>query len=84
MLFLVALIEWVYWIFTLGMVKPRGVDRLERTIINFCVYDFTFNSDKARERLRFRPVAGHDNVLRSAVELEMKRRKELAERRKNE
>lgn len=72
---LLWIMEWAYWIFTLGTKQPPGT--MGRTSIEYCVYDHTYSIEKVRERLGFRPVGSHDEVLRGAVEWELNRRREL-------
>ena len=48
-----------------------------RTAIEYCVYDYTYSIENVRERLGFRPVGSHDEVLRGAVEWELNRWREL-------
>lgn len=72
-LVIASILEWVYWIFTLGMKKPPI--SMGRTAMTYCVYTHTYNTQKARQRLRFNPVADHDAVIKEAVEWELERRK---------
>ena len=74
---LIYTIEWLYFIFTLGMVRPKGLDKLERTVMEYCLYTYTYNSEKLRKRLRFKPIVDLENVLVQSVEWELRKRKQL-------
>jgi sterol-4alpha-carboxylate 3-dehydrogenase (decarboxylating) len=68
-----SILEWVYWIFTLSMKKPPVA--VSRTAMTYSVYTHTYNTQKARHRLRFNPIVNHDAILKEAVEWELERRK---------
>jgi sterol-4alpha-carboxylate 3-dehydrogenase (decarboxylating) len=77
-LFIASIMEWVYWIFTFGMKKPPVA--VSRTAMTFSVYTHTYNTQKARQRLRFNPIVNHDAVIKQAVEWELERRKSLSKK----
>ena len=73
-----SILEWIYWIFTLGMKKPPVA--MSETAMTYCVNTHTYNTEKVRHRLHFHPVADHDAVIKEAVEWELGRRRTLKPR----
>ena len=47
-------------------------------MIEFCLWNHTYDGTKARERLGFEPKVDFEAVLESAVKWELKRREEIA------
>lgn len=73
--FLAWIVAWAYWIFTFGTKKPPLT--MSRVVACYFEYDHTYNTQKAKKRLRYEPVADHDAVLTKAIEWELERRKGL-------
>ena len=67
-----VVLETLYGLFTLGKKSPP----LTRHIVGFCVNDFTYNIEKARNVLGYRPVVRTQEVLEESVKWELKRRKQ--------
>ena len=57
-------LEWLFWIFTLGTKRPAllGIQQVEYSCLTH-----TYNIDKAKERLGYRPVGDFEDGLRKAV-----------------
>ena len=68
-----TILEVLYALFTLGR-KPSPLTRL---IVGFCTNEFTYNIEKSRTILGYRPVVRTEQVLRESVEWELKRREEI-------
>ncbi|KAH6664278.1 hypothetical protein B0J14DRAFT_608189 [Halenospora varia] len=66
---LVAIIEWMYWIFTLGTKQPPL--SLSRLYISVTVCNVTSSIEKARKRLGYGPVVDQEGNMRRAVEWEL-------------
>ncbi|KAK5993533.1 Sterol-4-alpha-carboxylate 3-dehydrogenase erg26-like protein [Cladobotryum mycophilum] len=75
MIVMVNVVEWLLWIFTLNIVKPPI--ELRRVSLHYCIDNNTFNSEKARERLRFQPVVDHDAVVAQGVRWALAHRAKL-------
>jgi sterol-4alpha-carboxylate 3-dehydrogenase (decarboxylating) len=69
------LMAWMYWIFTLGTKEPPV--SVSETAMTYCVNTHTYNTQKARQRLHFNPIADHDAIIKEAVEWELEKRKLL-------
>ncbi|KAK3331208.1 hypothetical protein B0H66DRAFT_546096 [Apodospora peruviana] len=67
-----GLVAWIYWIFTLGRLEPPLA--VSDVSLSYSLEEHTYSIDKLRHRLGFRPVQDHDEVIRRAVEEELKRR----------
>jgi sterol-4alpha-carboxylate 3-dehydrogenase (decarboxylating) len=65
-----VVLEVLYGIFTLGRKSPP----LTRLVVGFCVNEFTYNVDKAKKVLGYRPVVRTQEVLKDSVEWELKHR----------
>ncbi|MCJ1376667.1 hypothetical protein MMC20_007911 [Loxospora ochrophaea] len=68
-LFMAGALEWAFFIFTLGQVKPPL--NISRLYIRYAVYNFTYNIDKAKTRLGYRPVVDHDGHLKRSIAWEL-------------
>ena len=57
-------LEWLFWIFTFGTKRPTllGIQQVEYSCLTH-----TYNIDKARERLKYKPVGDFEEGLRKAV-----------------
>ncbi|GKU07294.1 c-3 sterol dehydrogenase c-4 decarboxylase [Fusarium langsethiae] len=60
--------EWLYWVFTLGMVKPG----LRRITIDHLDAGCCWSLDKARKILRYEPVENQEEAIKSTMEWAMK------------
>ncbi|KAG5744847.1 hypothetical protein H9Q70_012462 [Fusarium xylarioides] len=60
--------EWVYWVMTLGYIKPG----MRRTAIDHLESGCCWSLDKARRVLGYEPVADQDEAIRKAIEWGMK------------
>ncbi|KAJ4328859.1 hypothetical protein N0V84_000646 [Fusarium piperis] len=67
--------EWVFWIFTLNMVKPPV--EMRKVSLDYCLDTHTYSIEKARERLGFEPVSDHDAVLVESVKWMLRHRETL-------
>ena len=72
-----ALKEWVCWIFTLGLIKPPP--ETQPLLLAFLYRTHTYSCEKAKKRLGYAPVAEHDEVVKQAVQWELRRREQTAE-----
>ena len=61
-LMMAAIAEWAFWIFTLGQRKPQS---LNKPAVLYCTKNHTYNIDKARVFLDYKPVP---NLIESGVE----------------
>lgn len=59
-----AVIELLYWVFTLGTRKPK---RMRRDLLGFTRYERTFSIEKARRRLDYVPAQDRDAQVRDGV-----------------
>ncbi|TVY78562.1 Sterol-4-alpha-carboxylate 3-dehydrogenase [Lachnellula suecica] len=66
---LASTLEYTFAILTLGQVRPPL--SMSRLFIQFTIYNTTYNIDKARERLGYKPVVDHDGFLKRSVEWEL-------------
>ena len=57
-------LEWVYWVGTLGTRRPGLLGKQQVWI---CCYTHTYRIDKARERLGYNPVPDFERGLQKAV-----------------
>ena len=62
--------EVLYGLFTLGTKSPP----LTRNVVNLCVNEYTYNIEKAKRVLGYRPVVRTQEVLKQSVQWELKRR----------
>ncbi|RGP77590.1 hypothetical protein FLONG3_4281 [Fusarium longipes] len=60
--------EWLYWVFTLGMVKPS----LRRIGIDYLNTGCCWSLDKARRTLGYEPVDDQEEVIKGTMEWAMK------------
>ncbi|MCJ1399128.1 hypothetical protein MMC11_002330 [Xylographa trunciseda] len=67
-----AVAEWAFWIFTLGQRKPQSLNKL---VVLYCIRSHTYNIDKARKILGYKPVPDLvEGEIKHSVEYEVKRR----------
>ena len=64
MLSLASTVEWLYWIFTLGKMRPK----MRRFDMEFTCSLRTYSIEKAKERLGYTPVGNRDEHIRKGVE----------------
>ncbi|KAH7113953.1 hypothetical protein B0J13DRAFT_573984 [Dactylonectria estremocensis] len=57
----VYLAEWMFWTFTFNTVKPPTA--LRRVSLDYCIHTHTYEIEKAKDRLLFKPVSNHDEEL---------------------
>jgi sterol-4alpha-carboxylate 3-dehydrogenase (decarboxylating) len=72
--FIFGFVRWVFWMFTLGYVEPPP--GMSSTALSYALEDRTYSSEKAKERLGFRPVSHHDAIIRQSVAEELRRRED--------
>ncbi|KAL8687904.1 MAG: hypothetical protein Q9218_006053 [Villophora microphyllina] len=72
---LASLVEWIYWVFTLGLVRPKT---LRRQAIGFTCLPRTFSIAKARQCLGYTPLQDRDEQIRKGVEWELSTQAEAA------
>lgn len=70
MLGLASIVDWAYFIFTLGQKRPKI---LTRFIIEYTCLQRTFSIEKARKRLGYTPVDDRDEMIRAGVEWEIQK-----------
>ncbi len=63
-LFVADVLEWVFWIFTVGTKRPSQLGRQQA---EYSCLTHTYRIDKARERLEYAPVPDFDNGIRKSV-----------------
>lgn len=61
-----ALVEYLFWFFTLAQIRPPK--NFRREILKYAFTDFTHCIDKAKERLGYKPLVSMDEGVRRAVE----------------
>jgi sterol-4alpha-carboxylate 3-dehydrogenase (decarboxylating) len=59
-----SLVEWAYWVFTLGRKQPA----MTRAGLGYTVIQRTFSIEKARKRLLYEPRVGLEEGMRRGVE----------------
>ena len=57
-------LEWVFWIFTLGQKRPGQLGRQQ---IEYSCLTHIYRIDKARERMAYNPTSNFDEGIRKAV-----------------
>ncbi|KAF2250969.1 NAD(P)-binding protein [Trematosphaeria pertusa] len=62
---LATVLEWVYWIFTLGMKRPYTLGRQQ---VEYACFEHTYSIEKVRQRLGFEPKVDFEVELKKAVE----------------
>ncbi|CAF9937180.1 hypothetical protein IMSHALPRED_011048 [Imshaugia aleurites] len=75
MLSLASVVEWLYWVFTLGLKRPKV---LRRQIMTYTCCPRTYSIVKARERLGYQPVDDRDEQIRRGLEWAQRAQKEAA------
>ena len=63
-LVIATIIEWLVWIFTLGMREAQ----FKREAVNFSSMTRTFNIDKAKQRLGYRPIVNMEDGVKRTTE----------------
>ncbi|KAF2261906.1 NAD(P)-binding protein [Lojkania enalia] len=61
---LADILEFFFWVFTLGRKRPGLLGRQQ---VEYCCFTHTYNIDKARERLGFMPKQNYEEILRESV-----------------
>lgn len=64
LLVLASVLEWVYWVFTLGRKRPF---KLGRQQIEYMCFTHTYGIEKARDRLGFEPQDDFERGMKEAV-----------------
>lgn len=64
-LVLAFVLEWAYWVFTLGLKRPYN---LERQQVEYMCFTHTYSIEKARMRLGYKPRVDFERDLSKAVE----------------
>ena len=72
MLALASTVEWIYWIFTFGLIKPR---RMRRHLIEYSVVQRTFSIEKAKRLLGYNPVDDRAENIAKGVAWVLKKEK---------
>ena len=62
---LASLVEWIYWVFTLGRRRPKT---FRRHVMEYAACTRTFSIEKAKERLGYRPVRYREAHIKAGVE----------------
>lgn len=62
---LATLLEWVYWIFTLGTKRPYTMGKQQ---VEYACFTHTYSIEKARARLGFTPKEDFEGGIKEAVE----------------
>ena len=75
MLGLASVVEWLYWVFTLGLKRPRV---LKRQYMAYTCNTRTYSIEKARERLGYKPVDDRDEQVQRGVEWALRAQKKAA------
>ena len=65
MLYLSSVVEWIYWVFTFGLRRPKV---LKRQQMNYTCLQHTYSIVKAKERLQYEPLDDRDLQIRKGVE----------------
>ena len=73
-LLVTSIIEWSFWIFTFGYRKPSV---WRRAHIEWICLIRTFNTEKAKERLGYKPVVSREDAAKKAMDWAVKFRDEL-------
>ncbi|CAO2651922.1 Nn.00g002050.m01.CDS01 [Neocucurbitaria sp. VM-36] len=58
-------LEWVYWIFTLGLQRPYNLGKQQ---VEYACFTHTYNIEKARNRLDYKPRVDFQRDVQKAVE----------------
>lgn len=62
---LASIVDWIFWIFTLGLMRPKI---FTRHLIEYACLSRTYSIDKARERLRYVPARDMDTTIQEGVD----------------
>jgi sterol-4alpha-carboxylate 3-dehydrogenase (decarboxylating) len=62
---LASFFEWVFWIFTLGTKRPYHLGKQQA---EYLCFTHTYNIEKAKERLGYRPKDDFERGIRESVE----------------
>lgn len=63
---LASVMEYLFWFFTLGLKMPPKT--LRRDVLRYVITNQTFNIDKAKERLGYKPLIDTDEGIKRAVD----------------
>ncbi|KAF1849441.1 NAD(P)-binding protein, partial [Cucurbitaria berberidis CBS 394.84] len=58
-------LEWVYWIFTLGLQRPYNLGKQQ---VEYACFTHTYSIEKARNRLDYKPRVDFERGVQKAVE----------------
>ena len=64
MLHLASAVEWLYWVFTLGLKRPRI---LRRHVMKYTCLPRTYSIEKAREKLGYEPVDDREEQIQRGI-----------------
>lgn len=78
MLALASLVDWIYWVVTLGYKRPQV---FRRSNMNYACLPWTFAIDKARQRLGYTPVDDRDEQIQNGVEWALRTQADAAHKR---
>lgn len=65
---LAMVMEWSYWIFTLGLKRPENLGKQQ---VEYACFNHTYNIEKARMRLGFKPRVDFERDVQKAVDWSM-------------
>ena len=71
-LIIATIVEWLTWIFTFGMREAQ----FKRQAVQYSTMTRTYNIDKARQRLGYKPIVKLDEGIARGVQWLLKKRKE--------
>jgi sterol-4alpha-carboxylate 3-dehydrogenase (decarboxylating) len=60
-----TLLEWIYWIFTLGFKRPYNLGKQQ---VEYACFTHTYNIEKAEKRLGYKPKVDFERDLQRSVE----------------
>ena len=63
---LCSVVEWAFFLLTLGLKKPPLLT-MSRVYIQYSVYNATYNMEKAKQRLGYRPAVDLENNLKRSI-----------------
>ena len=65
---LAVVLEWTFWIFTLGLKRPYNLGKQQ---VEYACFTHTYNIEKARHRLQYKPRVDFERDVSKAVEWSM-------------
>ncbi|KAH7386040.1 hypothetical protein BKA66DRAFT_461375 [Pyrenochaeta sp. MPI-SDFR-AT-0127] len=60
-----VILEWLYWIFTLGLQRPYNLGKQQ---VEYACFTHTYSIEKARNRLNFKPRVNFEQEMHKAVQ----------------